>query len=213
MVVKIFPMGLLAVNTLFVYDPDSGEGLVVDPAAELDEIVGLADRNEIKVKYIVNTHEHPDHVAKNAWAKLEFPEALLIMHPAAAESVNRWVESEFGRSIGAEYSPPPDKTVDDGDVIRIGNYEFTVYHTPGHSPGSISLYSGDDNFVIVGDLIFKGSIGRYDLPGSDYETLKRSIVKLLDKLDENTVIIPGHGPTTTVKEELLDNPFIREFLV
>ncbi|OMH40569.1 MBL fold metallo-hydrolase [Desulfurobacterium indicum] len=213
MVVKIFPLGLLTVNTLFVYDPESKEGMIVDPAGELDEIVGVADRNDVKVNYIVNTHEHPDHVAKNAWAKIEFSDAELLMHPAAAESINRWIESDFGRSIGAEYSPPPDRTINDGDVLEIGKYKFKVFHTPGHSPGSISLFNEDDNFVIVGDLIFKGSIGRYDLPGSDYETLKKSIVRLLDKLNKDTVIIPGHGPTTTVKQELLDNPFIREFII
>ncbi|WP_456397957.1 MBL fold metallo-hydrolase [Desulfurobacterium sp.] len=213
MVVKIFPLGLLAVNTLFIYDLESREGMIVDPAGELDEIVGVADRNDINVKYIIDTHEHPDHVARNAWAKIEFPDAELLMHPAAAENVNRWIESDFGRSIGAEYSPPPDRTIDEGDILEIGKYKFKVFHTPGHSPGSISLFNEDDNFVIVGDLIFKGSIGRYDLPGSDYGTLRKSIVRLLDKLNKDTVIIPGHGPTTTVKQELLDNPFIREFII
>ncbi len=212
MKIKIFPSGMLTVNTLLVFDEISKEGLVVDPAGELDDILLEVDKNDLTIKYIINTHEHPDHTAKNAWAKLSFPHAKLTMHPKTAKTINRWIETDFGKSIGAEYSPGPDLTIEEGDILTLGNSEFHIYHTPGHSPGSISLYNKENNFVIVGDLIFKGSIGRYDLPGSDYETLKSSIIKLLEQLKKDTTIIPGHGPNTTVKEELIDNPFIRELL-
>ncbi|SNR84565.1 MBL fold metallo-hydrolase [Desulfurobacterium atlanticum] len=212
MEIKIYPLGMLAVNTLLVFDEDSREAFIVDPAGELDDIISEVDRKELKIKYIINTHEHPDHTAKNAWAKLTFPEAKLVMHPETAKTVNMWIESDFGKSIGAEYSPEPDLKVNEGDVLSIGNKEFKIFHTPGHSPGSICIYNPESNFVIVGDLIFKGSIGRYDLPGSNYEELKQSIIKLLSNVEKDTTIIPGHGPTTTVEEELLDNPFIREIV-
>ena len=212
MEIRIFPLGMLTVNTLLVYDEKSKEAFIVDPAGELDDIISEVDRRELRVKYIINTHEHPDHTAKNAWAKLSFPEAKLVMHPETAKTINAWIESDFGKSIGAEYSPEPDLTVDEGDILTIGNNQLKIFHTPGHSPGSISIYNPKDNFVIVGDLIFKGSIGRYDLPGSNYEELKHSIIKLLSSIEKTTTIIPGHGPTTTVEEELLDNPFIREIV-
>ncbi len=213
--VMVVPAGAFLVNTLLVWDEDSKEAMIVDPGSvsALEEIEDRVQREGLVVKYIVNTHEHPDHIAANAWAKLKFQDAKLVMHPKAAEDLNYWVESEIGEMAGAEYSPPPDFTVEDGEEIVLGEKKFKVIYTPGHSPGSIVLYSPDDNMAIVGDLIFKGSIGRYDLPKSSYEELKTSILRLLSNLREDTVIFPGHGLRTTVKEEIDNNPFIREMVV
>ena len=208
------PAGTFLVNTLLLWDEGTKEAAIVDPGDKraVEEIEDVVNRYDLKVKYIINTHEHPDHTAANAWAKLRFKDAELLMHPSAAENLNFWTESEVGELAGAEYSPQPDRTVDEGDVIELGNTSFKVFHAPGHSPGSIVLFSPDANVAIVGDLIFKGSIGRYDLPMSDFPTLKKSIVKVLNRLNPDTTIIPGHGPRTTVKTEIAENPFIRELL-
>ena len=205
---KIFPMGSLLVNTIIAWDNETSEGILVDPAGNLDEVLSFAEQKDIRIKYIVNTHEHPDHTAKNAWAKILFKDAKLLMHEKAAENLNRWVQTDIGQMVGAEFSPPPDKTLRDGDTINFGSEEVMVIHTPGHSPGSICLIGKEHDIAIVGDLIFKGGIGRYDLPGGNYDELEGSIVKLFSLLKPKTIIIPGHGRTTTVDYELKNNPYI-----
>ncbi|SMO68984.1 Glyoxylase, beta-lactamase superfamily II [Balnearium lithotrophicum] len=209
--VKVFPNAPFLVNTILFWDEETKEAAVVDPGSKevLEDIEDIVDRENLNVVYVINTHEHPDHTAANAWAKLKFPEAKLIMHPEAKRNLNFWVESEIGLMAGAEYSPAPDRTVNEGDVLKLGNSELRILHTPGHSPGSIVLYSPTDRVAFVGDLIFKGSIGRYDLPMSDFSQLKSSIFKVLKELPQDTVLIPGHGEKTTIGEELRENPFIR----
>ncbi len=214
MKVRIFPNGPFVVNTVLIWDEKSKEAMLVDPGSReaVESVQDEVERRELKVKYIVNTHEHPDHTAANAWAKLTFPEAKLIMHPEAAKHLNFWVESELGQLAGAEYSPPPDETVEEGDTLKLGNYSFKILHTPGHSPGSIVLYSSEGKVAVVGDLIFKDSIGRYDLPMSNFQELKTSIFKVLKEIDHSTMVVPGHGATTDLERELRHNPFIRDLI-
>jgi len=212
--VSVFPCGPFVVNTLLVWDPKSKEAFVVDPGerAAVEELAEFADRKGLNVKFIINTHEHPDHTAANAWAKLTWPRAQLLMHPLAAEDLNFWTESEIGMMAGAEYSPQPDSLIKDGDSFSLGEFEFKVIHAPGHSPGSVVLYSPTGNLAIVGDLIFKGSIGRYDLPKSNFQELKRSILRVLEEVDRSAVVVPGHGEATTLAAELEGNPFVRDLL-
>lgn len=214
MEIRIFPNGPFIVNTLLIWDESTKEAMVVDPGSKdaVEKVQDEVERRDLKVKFIVNTHEHPDHIAANAWAKLAFPEAELLMHPKAAENLNFWVENEIGQLAGAEYSPLPDRTVDEGDTINLGNYTFRILHTPGHSPGSIVLYSPEGKVAVVGDLIFRDSIGRYDLPMSNYQELKHSLFKVLKEVDHSATVIPGHGQTTDLERELHHNPFIRELL-
>ncbi len=214
MEVKIFPNGPFIVNTLLIWDEKTKEAMLVDPGSReaVEKAQDEVERKELKVKYIVNTHEHPDHIAANAWAKLTFPEAELLMHPEAARNLNFWVENEIGQLAGAEYSPQPDRTLEEGSTLELGSYTFKVFHTPGHSPGSIVLYSPEGEIVVVGDLIFRDSIGRYDLPMSNFQELKRSIFKVLKEVDHSATLIPGHGQTTNLERELRQNPFIRELI-
>jgi len=209
------PSGPFIVNSLLIWDEESREAMLVDPADKkgVEELQDIADKEELKVKYVVNTHEHPDHTGANAWAKLAFKEAKLLMHENAARDLNFWTESEIGMMAGAEFSPPPDEVLRDGDELKLGSITFKVLHTPGHSPGSIVLFSERDGVAIVGDLIFKGSIGRYDLPKSSFQELKGSLARILKELPPETLLIPGHGPQTTIKEELETNPFIRELFL
>jgi glyoxylase-like metal-dependent hydrolase (beta-lactamase superfamily II) len=209
---KIFVGGPLLTNTVLLYD--AGEGILIDPADQdvVEEVKLFCEENEISVKFIVNTHEHPDHTSGNAWAKVSFPSAKLGMHPLSFKHLKFWTEGEIGKMIQAEPSPEPDILLNSGDSIEVGKSRVEVLHLPGHSPGSICLISRKDKLAVVGDLIFKGSIGRYDLPMSDFLTLKSSILKLLATLDEDYLIIPGHGETTMVRDELRFNPFVEEFL-
>jgi len=214
MEVRIFPNGPFVVNTILIWDEETKEAALIDPGSKeaVEKAQDEAERRGLTVKYIINTHEHPDHIAANAWAKLTFPEAELLMHPKAAENLNFWVENEIGQLSGAEYSPQPDRTVKEGDTVKLGNYTFKILHTPGHSPGSIVLYSPEGKVAIVGDLIFRDSIGRYDLPMSNFQELKRSIFKVLKEVDPAATVISGHGQTTTLERELHHNPFIRDLI-
>jgi len=209
---SVIPNGPFLVNTVLVWDEESKEAVLIDPGSKkaVEEAREVVERKDLKVKYIVNTHEHPDHIAANAWAKIEFPKALLAIHPEGAKNLKFWVESELGLLAGAEYSPQPELLLKEGDELFLGDNVFKVFHTPGHSPGSLVLYFPSGNLAVVGDLIFKGSIGRYDLPGSSYQELKSSILKVLKEIDHRATIIPGHGETTTLERELRENPFIRE---
>ncbi len=214
MEIRIIPNGPFVVNTILLWDEKTKEAALIDPGSKeaVEKAQDEVERRDLTVKFVINTHEHPDHIAANAWAKLTFPEAKLIMHKEAAENLNFWVENEIGQLAGAEYSPQPDETVEEGDEIKLGNYTFKILHTPGHSPGSIVLYSPEGKVAVVGDLIFKDSIGRYDLPMSNFQQLKSSIFKVLKEVDQSATIIPGHGETTTLERELRHNPFIRELI-
>ncbi len=210
--VKCFPLGPLQVNTYLIYDLDTKDGILIDPGDYLDEIYNFVKENNINIKYIINTHEHTDHTAFNKEAKRLFPEAKLCMHPLAAQESPKWINSDFGKSLNAQGFVNPDVLLSDGDKIFIGNHFFEIIYAPGHSLGSICLFDKDANLIVVGDLIFKDSIGRYDLPGSNFEDLRNSIKKLSKILDNNTKILPGHGPFTTWGREKKFNPYIIEIL-
>ncbi len=208
--IQVAPTGTLLTNLLLVYEPKSKEAAIVDPGGDMSEILYSIERWELNVKYIINTHEHPDHTAENARAKEEFPQAKLLMHPLCAEYIDWWTTSELGTLVEAQFSPKPDGLLKEGDSLNLGDVSLNVIHTPGHSPGSICLIC--DEVAIVGDLIFKGSVGRYDLPMSNYEELKASIKKLALNVKPDTLLVPGHGPSTTLRQEMKDNPFIRDIL-
>ena len=210
--IKCFPLGPLQVNTYLIYDVDTKEGILIDPGHYLDEIYNFVKENNIDIKYIINTHEHTDHIAFNKEAKKLFSKAKLCMHPLAAHEAPKWIDSDFGNFLNAQEFVPPDNLLNDGEEVTLGNHLFKVIYTPGHSLGSICLFDKTADLIIVGDLIFRDSIGRYDLPGSNFEDLKDSIKKLSKILKDSTKILPGHGPFTTWGREKKFNPYIIEIL-
>lgn len=179
---------------------------VIDPGDDADKILMKLAEDSLTVKYIINTHGHFDHVGGNARLK-KATGADLVIHQADASML-----ADLGRAAGAfglsaENSPPPDQTVEDGDVISFGDISLQVLATPGHSPGGISLHT--DGMVFVGDTLFAGSIGRTDLPGGDYNTLISSIKSKLLPLGDDTIVYTGHGPETTIAREKRANPFLQ----
>jgi glyoxylase-like metal-dependent hydrolase (beta-lactamase superfamily II) len=163
------------------------------------------DENNLQLKLIVNTHAHIDHIEANSDLK-EKTSALLCIHSADADMlVNPQKNLSF--FIGSPVSSPAsDRLLSDGDVLEFGTLRLRIIHTPGHSPGSICLL--DDERIFTGDLLFAGGIGRYDFPGSSYETLMDSLWKVME-LDDDLVVYPGHGPKTTIGEERRTNPFLQ----
>jgi len=201
---KTFTVGLMEANCYILYNPDKREGLIIDPGAEASRLIKFIRKEKISIRYIINTHGHPDHVGANREIKRE-TNAPILIHEYDAPMLNK-SQNVLPLIFPLEYSSPPaDTLIKDGDLIECAGMKLKVLHTPGHTPGGISLLTDDS--IFTGDTLFSGSVGRFDLPGGSQEILFNSINKILS-LDENLAIYPGHGPSTTVSQELHSNPFI-----
>ena len=180
--------------------------IIIDPGDEPERIIRFVHDIKVKPTQIIATHTHFDHVlgVDALREKLRIPFMIHRDDLAMLESM----QTRVRQIMGLEVPPPPkvDSYLKDGDTLGVGDEMIHVLHTPGHSPGSISL-SGDGH-VFTGDALFNQSIGRTDLPGGDLKTLIRSIKERLFKLDDNTTVYPGHGPETTIGDEKLANPFV-----
>lgn len=208
-----FEFSLFGINTYVVWDPATKECAVIDPGMINDEEREALDRfisrEGLAVKHIINTHLHVDHAIGNAYAKRIF-DAPVEAHEAD-EPLGKALASQ-GESFGlAERieNVSVNTYLRDGDAVRIGDGELKVLHVPGHSPGSIALYDAEGGYVISGDALFQGSIGRTDLPGGDMDTLLKSIREKLFALPDETIVFPGHGPATKISYEKSSNPFFR----
>ncbi len=208
MLIKQLQVGQMAVFAYLVADPETGDGLVIDPADEVDRILAEAQKDNITIRYIVNTHGHVDHIAGNTDMKAKTG-ARIIVHEADAEMLVS-TPAAILRMFGAKASPPADQTVKDGDTITVGKVSLKVLHTPGHTPGGMCLYG--PGFVATGDTLFVGGVGRTDLPGGSWNTLLTSIRQKLLTLPADTVVLPGHNygmsPTSTVGREKEENDFL-----
>ena len=202
-------VGHMAVYAYIVGDPESGEGLVIDPAAAVDGIIKAAKENNIRIKYIVNTHGHVDHMTGNAEMKAKTG-TQIICHKDDAELL-MFMPAAVYRLHGAERSPYPDIIVNHGDDIRVGNISLEVIHTPGHTQGGISLYT--EGYVFTGDTLFVEAVGRTDFPGGSWAVLRHSIMERLFTLPDDTKVMPGHNygrmPSSTIGHEKMYNPYLR----
>ncbi len=209
---KIFRLqvGTLGTNTYLLRDAEGQDGLVVDPGGDAPRIVSRCREERINPLYLVNTHAHADHIAGNRALKEAFPRAELCIGALEADRLRDPV-ANLGPAFGmAPDSPPADRRLQDGDVLRFGASELEVLLTPGHSPGAISLLARaqDPPLLFCGDLMFRRGVGRIDLPGGDRQTLLDSIRNRVFTLPPETVLWPGHGEETTVEEERRLNPFL-----
>jgi glyoxylase-like metal-dependent hydrolase (beta-lactamase superfamily II) len=209
MFLKQMQVGHMAIFAYIVGDLESGEGLVIDPAANCSGIIKMAKQNNINIKYIVNTHGHVDHISGNTEMKKKTG-AQIIIHKDDAKLLVFTPPMVF-KMFGAEQSPPADITVNDGDLITVGGISLKVIHTPGHSPGGMSLYT--KGYVFTGDTLFVEAVGRTDLPGGSWPVMHRSITERLCTLPDDTKVLPGHNygrmPTSTIGHEKMNNPYIR----
>ena len=224
---EIIPVGMLECNCSILGDPETHEAIVIDPGDEAERILALIAKHKLKVTAIVSTHAHIDHVG--GLKKLhDVTHAPVLMNEGDLELYRAMdIQSQF---LGI--APPPlakiDSLLAEGDVVRWGGYEAHVLHTPGHTPGSVSLYlpfaarkvpahaakksPGDDDsapWLFAGDTLFAGSIGRTDLWGGSFPEIIRSIRTKLLALPSETIVFPGHGPTTTLGDERESNPFLQ----
>jgi hydroxyacylglutathione hydrolase len=210
------PVGVLQCNCLIIGDPKTREALVIDPGDEVERILGLLGRYKLTVKVIVSTHAHIDHIG--GLAKLhQYTGAPVMMH-------NDDLPLYHGMDVQADFlcmQAPElvdvDHLLKDGDSLSWGGFQANVIHTPGHSPGSVSLYLPKDSGHIkltqpqlfAGDTLFAGSIGRTDLWGGSFDQIMDSIKSKLLQLPDDTVVHPGHGPSTSIGHERHSNPFLQ----
>ncbi len=206
MIQKGLTVGLLEVNCWILGDEKTREAVVIDPGGDEDEILDTLNRNNLKLKLIIDTHGHFDHVDANQPLK-DATGAQIAIHEADGQMlIKPSSEAMFFTGNRLRLSQA-DILLKEGDILTFGDYRLKVLHTPGHTPGGISLVLEDHTYVYVGDLLFAGSIGRTDFPGGDYDALINAVRTKIFPLGDNYNVYPGHGPVTTVGQERKYNPF------
>ncbi|SHO46857.1 MBL fold metallo-hydrolase [Desulfopila aestuarii] len=206
--VQQITVGSMGVCCYIVSCPETKKAAVVDPGGDVRRILAAVEQSGLEVEYIIATHGHPDHVCGNRELQ-EATGAKIIMHQADADFFGRTEVAKYFSMLGLEASPPADIKVEDNDLIKIGNEELQVIHTPGHTPGGVCLLNG--MHLITGDTLFAGGLGRTDFPGGSQKELIASIHNRLLVLPDDTVVWPGHGyggNRSTIGEEKRTNPFL-----
>ncbi len=210
MILKALELGPFAANCYIVGSEKTKEGMIIDPGAEAETIMESVRQLGLTIKLIVATHAHPDHIMALHQVE-EATEAPFALHEAEAEGgIMQAMSDMLGMMMPGSFGAPPkpERLLKDGDIIEVGELRFTVLHTPGHSPGGISLYG--HGVVFSGDTLFNFGIGRTDFPGCSHKKLMDSIHNKLMSLPDETVVLPGHGPQTTIATERKHNPFLRD---
>lgn len=199
-------VGPLFSNCYIIYDDAEKLGAVIDPGDDAEIILTKVKDLDIKIKYILATHGHFDHIGAVAELKTAL-DADFLAHQDDFFFIEDGKNAAFRWGVDIQQPPKPDRFIEDGDKIEIGKFEFKVIHTPGHSPGGVCfLY---DRMLFGGDTLFQGSIGRTDFRKGSFEDLKNSIRKRLYSLPDDTIVYTGHGPITTIGDEKKYNAFVR----
>lgn len=210
MLLTTFPVGPLGCNCSIVGCPETGEAAVIDPGGDVDRIISELEKNGLKVKYLLHTHAHFDHVLGSREMR-EKTGAQICLHKG-----DQWLYDNLAKqcalfNMRADETLPVDKYLDDEEEVQVGNLKTKVIHTPGHTPGSLCFSVAEkDSVLFAGDTLFQHSIGRTDLWGGSFEQIISSIKERLFQLDDSTEVIPGHGPNTTIWSERKANPFVGE---
>jgi hydroxyacylglutathione hydrolase len=207
MIHEILPVGPLHCNCSIIGDEKTYEAMVIDPGDNVQKILDIVHKHNLRVKQIVITHAHIDHVggAMKLRAVTGAP-ILLNQHDYALLKMLDMQAAWIGVSSPGEVEI--DRSITTGETVTAGSYTADVLHTPGHSEGSICLYFPTEKKLIAGDTLFAGSIGRTDLPGGSMQKIMRSLHQTVLALPDDTVVVPGHGPLTTIGEERESNPFL-----
>ncbi|MDE6512360.1 MAG: MBL fold metallo-hydrolase [Muribaculaceae bacterium] len=205
-----FGFSMFGINTYVVYDPEAKEAAIIDPGMsrkeEFEAMEKFIEREGLKVTHLINTHLHIDHAIADNWVKAKYG-VPVEAHEADAPLGARIMQQAQMFGVPAEdVAVDIERPLKEGDVVKIGSGELKVVHVPGHSQGSICLYDEADGFIIVGDALFQGSIGRTDLPGGNHRQLVDAIKNKLLTLPRETMVLSGHGDTTTIGREYDTNP-------
>ncbi|MGM0602363.1 MAG: MBL fold metallo-hydrolase [Bacillota bacterium] len=198
---NIKPMSLGNMFTkAYIISDSYNNAYIIDPGDEGEKIISFLEKENLNLKYIINTHGHFDHIGANGFLKQK-TSAEIIIHKKDSKLLTDPSQnlSSYFYSYKKITSPPADKIIADGDILELGEYKFEVIHTPGHTAGGVSLYCAEENILFSGDTIFSNGIGRTDLPGADQESLISSIENRLLNLPHETAVYPGHGNSIKLK--------------
>ena len=206
MIHKGLTVGLLEVNCYIIGDEETLEAVVIDPGGDEEEILEVLKNHKLNLKYIIDTHGHFDHVDANQPLK-EATGAQIAIHEFDAQMLSQPSSEALFFTGNRLRLSAADILLKEDDVLSFGKYRLKVLHTPGHTPGGISLVMEGHTYVYVGDLLFAGSIGRTDFPGGDFDALIHAVRTKIFPLGDNYTVFPGHGPVTTVGQERKYNPF------
>jgi glyoxylase-like metal-dependent hydrolase (beta-lactamase superfamily II) len=209
MIHEIFPVGPLQCNCSVVADETTREAMVIDPGDEIDRILQIVEQHGLSVKQIVVTHAHIDHVGGAAKLK-RLTGAPILINKNDSTLLKMLAIQAAWVGMASPEKVHIDQDLADGDVIKTGSLVSTVMHTPGHTEGSVCLYFAPEQKLIAGDTLFAGSIGRTDLPGGSFRKIMNSLHHRVLALPDETIVIPGHGPLTTIAEERATNPFLQK---
>jgi len=209
MILQMLVVGPFGSNCYVVGSEKTKEGIIIDPGADPEAILQAVRELELKITMIIVTHGHADHTGGVGEVKkaTKAPFALHTDEVPGLHEISKYITTLFGTRLAP--LPAPDKLLNEGDIIKVGEFNFKVLHTPGHSPGGISL--AGNGVVFSGDTLFNYGIGRTDFPGCSYDVLMESIRTKLMTLPDKTVVLSGHGPETTIGAERKGNPFRRDW--
>jgi glyoxylase-like metal-dependent hydrolase (beta-lactamase superfamily II) len=211
--VAVVPVTPFQQNCSVVWDPATKRGAIVDPGGDLDQVLGVAEREGVAIEKILLTHAHIDH----AGATAELARRLGVPVEGPHEGDRFWIEAlgQQAQMFGLKSEGPfePSRWLNDGDTVTVGGLTLDVRHCPGHTPGHVVFFHAPSRFAIVGDVLFQGSIGRTDFPGGDHGTLIDSIRERLFPLGDDVRFLPGHGPLSTFGAERRSNPFVSDAAV
>jgi hydroxyacylglutathione hydrolase len=206
-------VGYMAVFCYLVYDEESKEGILIDPAGNEEQLLQRIKEKGVRLRYIVNTHGHPDHTCGNDRLR-KATGALVVMHARDDDFFQKPEFSGWARMIGVDAAGPADVRVQDGDELTFNGLTMKFIHTPGHTPGGSCILI--DGNLFTGDTLFVGAVGRTDLPGASFEQLVNSLQTKIITLPPDTIVWPGHDygdrPQSTVQRERETNPYITDFL-
>ncbi len=207
MIHEILAVGPLQCNCSVIGDEASREGMVIDPGDDIDDVLALIRKHNLQIKQIVITHAHIDHVGGAMKLRAATGAPILLNQNDSAllrmlDMQAAWIGMRAPGNVEIDHS------VGNADVVKAGSLAATVLHTPGHTEGSVCLYFPAEKKLIAGDTLFAGSIGRTDLPGGSFEKIIDSLHEKVLALPDETVVVPGHGPLTTIGEERESNPFL-----
>jgi len=207
MILEHLLVGALASNCFVIGDEETKTGAIIDPGGDEEQILKVVQNKQLQIKFIIATHGHFDHVAAAGLLK-DTLKCDFLLHKDDVSFVRESKQSAQNWGINIPQVPDPDKYIEDENILELGSLKLLIIHTPGHSPGGISIYLKSENILFSGDTLFSGSVGRTDFMGGSMNLLVKSIRERLYTLPDNTVVYTGHGESTTIGHEKMYNVFV-----